>query len=608
MAPPAARDPLAVYSERGARFAAERERHAALSRRISTFRLVTFLAAVTFLVWAEAGAPAALPEAFYGAAVMALAFLGLVAWQSRVDERQERAELGVRANDDGLARLRRDWRALPEPDDAPAEAGHPYARDLDVVGHASLLQLLGAAVTDIGRRRLRAWLLQPDDPTHARARQSAVHELAGRTELRQAIEIGARRIGALHEDELDRFLDWAESGPWLRDRPLVLWSARLLPWLTAALIALQVAGTATASYWLLPVLAGGALTLAVRRRVHGVFHRASLGEGSLRRYADLLRVVCFTGYDADRLKDLQEGTGCPDIPVPREVEKLAWLAELADLRHNGIFWLPIHALTLWDFHVLASLERWKASSGARVRGWIDAVAELDALNALGTLAFEEPGWCFPEIVEDGDMVLEAEALAHPLLPATRVPNDIAIGPPGTFLMVTGSNMSGKTTLLRATGANAVLGRAGGPVCATRLRLPAVALHTSMRVEDSLEEGISLFIAELQRIKSVVDAAERQPLLYLFDEVLHGTNTAERQIAVRRVIAHLLDTDAIGAIATHDLELAEAEPLRSSSRPVHFQETVEPGAEGPAMSFDYRLRPGIATSTNALKLVEMVGLD
>jgi DNA mismatch repair ATPase MutS len=283
-----------------------------------------------------------------------------------------------------------------------------------------------------------------------------------------------------------------------------------------------------------------------------------------------------------------------------------------------MFWLPIHAFTLWDFHVLRALEHWKAGVGARVRDWLTAVADVDALSALAGLAFEEPGWCMPELVRvdgNGPPVFEARDLAHPLLPHdVRVANDVSVGPPDSFLMVTGSNMSGKTTLLRAIGANVVLAHAGGPVCARSLRMPPLRLRTSMRIEDSLEEGVSLFMAELRRLKTIVDAATECAqqgtciLLYLLDEILHGTNSAERQVAVRRVVAHLLQAGAIGAISTHDLELADAEPLRSARHPVHFQETVGDGADSPAMSFDYKLRSGIATSTNALKLVRLVGLD
>jgi DNA mismatch repair ATPase MutS len=199
--------------------------------------------------------------------------------------------------------------------------------------------------------------------------------------------------------------------------------------------------------------------------------------------------------------------------------------------------------------------------------------------------------------------------------ATRVGNDVGVGPPGTLLLVTGSNMSGKSTLLRAIGLNAILAQAGAPVCADELTMPIVDVRTSIRLADSLERGVSLFMAELERLKQIVDAAREpsrtRPLLYLLDEILHGTNTAERLIAARTVLDHLVKAGAIGAVTTHDLTLAADGALAVASRPVHFTEQVQAAANGngaSALVFDYRLRPGLATSTNALKLLALVGLD
>jgi DNA mismatch repair ATPase MutS len=244
-----------------------------------------------------------------------------------------------------------------------------------------------------------------------------------------------------------------------------------------------------------------------------------------------------------------------------------------------------------------------------------ALGELEALAALATLAHDNPEWTMAEI-DPAATVLTADGLGHPLLPSeVRVVNDVKLGPPGSFLLVTGSNMSGKSTLLRAVGLNVVLAQAGGPVCATRLRMPPVELWTSMRVQDSLERGVSYFMAELERLKQIVDAScavadrdgARQLQLYLLDEILQGTNTAERQVAARRIIHLLLSRPAIGAVSTHDLTLADVEDLRQAARAVHLTETVSDGPDGPGMSFDYKLRPGIARSSNALRLMELVGL-
>ncbi|MBO0705077.1 MAG: DNA mismatch repair protein, partial [Candidatus Dormibacteraeota bacterium] len=240
------------------------------------------------------------------------------------------------------------------------------------------------------------------------------------------------------------------------------------------------------------------------------------------------------------------------------------------------------------------------------------LGRLEALAALAGLRHAHPGWAFPELQAGADE-LAGELLGHPLLdPRARVDNDVTLGPPGSFLLVTGSNMSGKTTLLRAIGANVVLANAGAPVCAGAFRLPPVRLWTSMRIEDSLERGVSYFLAEVRRLREIVEAARDTaggtPMVcYLLDEVLQGTNTAERQVAARAVLRHLAALPTLGAVTTHDLTLADAPELAESARQLHFTEQVEAGGGRPSMTFDYRLRPGPATSTNALRLLESMGL-
>jgi DNA mismatch repair ATPase MutS len=295
--------------------------------------------------------------------------------------------------------------------------------------------------------------------------------------------------------------------------------------------------------------------------------------------------------------------------APRSMRRLNRILGCAELRRGAaILHAPIQALTQWDFFVLFALEGWRRDAGRHVRGWLEALGELDALAVLAALRHDHPDWAIPEIVQDP--VYTGDALGHPLLATDqRVANDVAVGPPGSLLLVTGSNMSGKSTLLRAIGLNIVLAQAGACVCAARLRMPVVNLQTSIRVQDSLELGLSYFMAALARLKSVVDAAEQSGdsrlLLYLLDEILQGTNSAERSVAVRAVARHLLDAGAIGAMTTHDLTLAGEEPLKSSAQLVHFTETVD--ANG-VMSFDYRLRPGLATSRNALRLMQMIGIE
>ena len=597
---------------------AERDEMAGRASRVSNLRLAIFVLGVGALVWAELQ-PERGALALAAAVLAVLAFLVLVAVHSRLKQRERWAAEMAAVNDEGLARLRRDWDGLPAVAESGPE-GHPYAHDLDIFGHGSLARFLATTGTRVGRERLHGWLLAPAPPAEVPRRQAAVRALIPRLEYRQEVQVSGRLAGEPDPDALQAFLEWAESGPWLLRRGPLLWLARLIPPATLGLAVLHIDGTLARPWWILPLVAGTVLASVFGKRVHRLMAGASLGESSVRHYADLVGRIQAETFEDGALGAIRD-TLTAECDARRELERLGWLTELAELRHGGLFYVMVHLPTLWDFHVLWALERWKQRAGRHVREWVDAIARMDALCALAGPAHDEPGWSFPELT-DGDR-LEAEALAHPLLgPEERVANDVTVGPPGTFLMVTGSNMSGKSTLLRAIGVNAVLAEAGGPVCAGSLRLPPLELRTSMRVEDSLERGVSLFMAELQRLKQVVDAAEAasaagpgpapdEPpariLLYLLDEILHGTNSAERQVAIREVLGHLLERRAVGAISTHDLALAEQEPLKSAVVPVYFRETVHPEGHEPPMTFDYRLRDGVATSTNAMKLVRLVGL-
>jgi DNA mismatch repair ATPase MutS len=275
-----------------------------------------------------------------------------------------------------------------------------------------------------------------------------------------------------------------------------------------------------------------------------------------------------------------------------------------ELRHNGLVYPFINVLFLWDIHCVMALERWKLSSGKVLRGWFQALGELEALSSLAAFAADNDDYVFPEIADEP--VFEAEGLGHPLVEkGKRVSNDVHLPGPARGLLVTGSNMSGKSTLLRAMGINAVLALAGAPVAARRFRLFPLAVRTSMRISDSLSQGVSHFYAELRTLKSVLDAARGStPVLFLLDEILHGTNSRERQIGARWVLGELLRLGALGAVSTHDEGLCLLpEPLASQLDQVHFRETMA----GEEMTFDYRLRLGPVTSGNALRLMRSMGI-
>jgi hypothetical protein len=618
------------YERRIKTWSARRAAGTARAVSISRWRLLTFLGGAAIVVFGLRVGSTALMTA--GAAGF-VAFGWLVVRHARVLDEVARADAAVALNAEGVARLARDWSALPEvqrPPDLDWHT-HPYARDLDLYGHASLTKWLGSPATPDGTRRLAEWLLAPSNGEELPPRQAAVDQLAQKREWRESL---ATEGALLHiaAGELESFLHWAESptsavprvmrviAPALTIAIVTLFAIflrRVLPtWPfpaqpgqdVNALLAAWMAQWPTA-WWMLPMTIGIVLSFVFARAIHRAFDRAALGERALRRYSAMLALVCGEGFGAIALERIQSRLR-QDGDAPVLIRSFARWSEWSEFRTGAaLLHFPIQALTLWDFHVLHALEHWRERHGRAVRGWLAALGEIDALARLAAVRADEPAWVLPN-VEPGASELSATALGHPLIADDRaIANDVHLGPPGTLLLVTGSNMSGKSTLLRAIGLNTVLAQAGAPVCATAFRMPPARLYTSIRVEDSLEHGVSYFMAALARLKQIVDAAEQtRPdeavVLYLLDEVLQGTNSVERAIAVRAVVRHLLDARAIGAMTTHDLALADEEPLKSAATLAHFTEQVHPDG---TMTFDYRLRPGIATSTNALRLMQLIGI-
>ena len=660
------------YRERADSQGALADRAERQANRIGYLRLLVFLGLLLALLWLATAAPELRLPAALATAVACIAFVFLVRAHRRAREASARHDAAREYHTLGERRVLRDWEALPTPPSAASEAElaatHPYASDLDVVGRVSLIQLLDVTSRAPGRSTLLGWLLgSAPSAAEIRARQAAARELAGHDELREELGVLARMSRAVGPRTLERFVEWCESPPWLLDRPALLWSGRILTAITVIAFLLQVAGVLAWPLWVLTATLGLFLILGARAGLAQAVKVAGVPSEQLRHHAAMIRLLLDAEWESPRLRQIGQSlrsaggeragegadygagdqggnaTGKRDTgDAAQALARLERIVAFAEVRHSPMLYLALQWLFVWDIHVAASLEAWRRVAGVHVRAWLEALGEAESLSALGTLAHDNPDWCFPSItdgaegatgvggadrvsnvsagggatdVDDAKVATEVEAgsLGHPLLPdRARVSNDVTVGPPGSFLLITGSNMSGKSTLLRAIGANVVLALAGAPVCAVRFRTPLLSVRTSIRIQDSLERGISLFMAELQRLREIVDAARRAPegqrVLYLLDEMLHGTNTAERQIAARIVIGHLIRAGAIGAVTTHDLSLASGGGLETAARPVHFSEQFERSDGRTVMTFDYRLRPGLATSANALALLELVGLS
>jgi hypothetical protein len=604
---------LNLYAQREQLFQRSADRAARLSLGISWARAVVAFVGIAAAVAGFQASDVLRVSAFAGAGVAFVAFVALVAIHASTEARLRWNRTLALLNHQQAARVRRDWAAVPRLTAAEPDRDHPYARDLDLLGRASLFEFLGPSGTPAGQQTLQQWLLDPADAPTIGQRQEAVAELSPRLHFRQELLARGTMAGS-DRDRLQRFLTWAEGPPWFITKSWLVWTTRLVPALLVALIALQSTGTLDRPFWLPIALAAVLLRFAVRGHVDGAFGAAFGREDAATQDAHLFGMITGAPFGSPLLRRLQQTLTYGDTPADRLMVRLKRLSDLAELRYSTLIHFVVNTFTLWDFHVVYALERWQTTAGRHVRTWIDSVGEVEALCALAGLHHDNPDWAFPEVTPSHAGVIEARELAHPLLQrGVRVANDVRVGPTGTFLFVTGSNMSGKSTLLRAIGTNIVLAQAGGPVCATHMQLPPLAICTSIRVQDSLEEGVSYYMAALTRLKTIVDVSQRvtvdgsRTLLYLLDEILQGTNTAERQIAVRRVLRHLNAQAAIGVVTSHDLALADEDGLRETAVAVHFSETFDDTASPARLTFDYRLNPGVATSSNALVLMRLMGL-
>ena len=606
----------AHYLQRLELCSADEQQLARKDRRLTHLRTLVFLVVVAIFAL---GKVMQIIQLWYLPGVFAaLGFVALVTYHDLVDRRLQRTRHLRLINEQGLARLARAWDRLPATATKAPDEHVSTATDLDLFGRASVYQLVCCANTPIGRDILRNWLVEPAGCDEIKARQEAVAELTNREALREELILEGRLLAG---DATERFVEWASGPAWLHERPWLIWLCRIVPATGLLAFLLSLARLISPDVCFVIIVAVIATNILISvlfsGNVHDIFARVNTRRGEVDRYLQMFRLMYSMPESAGKLAEIKREATERGGGVLRRMHSLQIVMQLATISHSAMLfiflYLPLQAGLLYDFHILNLLEKWQRDCGTHARHWFEALGQFESLASLATLAYDNPDWTYPE-VDAAATSIEASGLGHPLLPdATRVNNDIQVGAAGSFLLITGSNMSGKSTLLRAIGVNVVLAQAGGPVCASKLRLPPVQLATSIRLRDSLEDGVSFYMAELMRLKEIVDQAVAvgdlpdRTLVYLLDEILQGTNSQERRIAVVRVLSHLIRHGAIGAISTHDLDLAASDALVGQFLPVHFRETLhDHDAENP-MTFDYRLREGIATTTNALKLLEIVGL-
>ncbi len=509
-----------------------------------------------------------------------------------------------------LARLENRWIGTGNQGERFRDPGHIFSDDLDLFGRGSLFELLSTARTRMGERVLAGWLLAPGEPKEVAARQESVQELRPGVDLREEI--------ALMGEDLRAALDDRRLGVWGTEPPVVFfpgarWIALLLA--IAAVTTLVTALSDWTSFrgFLFVVLAELIFMMATNKPTGQVAGSVGTPAHELRLIALLLERLEREPFSSPALAGLRGRLLIEGAPATRQIRRLVNLVDRLDWARNLFFRLPAAGL-LWMPQFAMAIEKWRIRYGPHVAGWVAAIGEFEAMSSLACFAYERPDAVFPELVDSPERdtslksFYDSQGLTHPLIPAAEaIANDVKIGGDTRLWIISGSNMSGKSTLLRAVGVSVVLAWAGAPVTASRLRLSRLRLGASMRTSDSVTDHRSRFYAEISRLKDVVDLARSgQPLLFLLDELLSGTNSHDRRLGAQGAVSWVWSSTTRSALATtHDLALAEiAEQLNGRAINVHFEDHLEGGE----IRFDYHLRPGVVTRGNALELMRAVGLD
>ena len=542
--------------------------------------------------------------------------------QSFEDERSA-LSLAIVFYERSLRRLEGRWIGVGETGERFLDDGHLYARDLDIFGSGSLFQLLCLARTGIGQETLADWLAIAAAPETVAARQACVAEIAVKLDLREDLAVlGDEAAQTANPRAL---AEWGESAPFLvadgfRNAARVislfgLFAVGVVLIYIAAVLAILLGidaivlpaevAAAMSAYFVVVAAIAGAVTWRFSAESGRILQGAVEAAHDLGVLAGVLGRFEIEVVESPRLVHLQAELETEGLPPSQRIARLQRLIDFVEQRDN-LFVRLLGPLVLWDLHLAYALEDWRRVSGGTVRRWLDAVGEMEALASLAAYHYERPDDPFPEFVDESPL-FEAESLSHPLLAdADAVPNDVSIGGPLRVLVVSGSNMSGKSTLLRTVGTNAVLAQAGAPVRARSLSLSPLTVGASIRIVDSLQEGESRFYAEILRLGAIVErAGEQAAVLFLIDELLHGTNSHDRRIGAEAIVRGLVDRGALGMVTTHDLALTDiATTFGERGANVHFEDHLEEGK----MRFDYLMRPGVVQKSNALELMRSVGLD
>lgn len=563
--------------------------------RIATLRLFSagLILVTLWLSLTHAG------TAYLPAAVFAV-FIALSVYHNVIAQKIDACNRLISFYEAGVARIEDRWSGKGNQGKQFLAPEHPYCVDLDIFGEGSLYELLCVARTHSGEERLAQWLSNASCAIDIRDRQAAVQELSPNLQLRIDMSVLGQKVRSKIQPEALRA--WGEQPPILKHGPL-----QIIAWL------ITIGMIASGLTWLLLKVAlpfyiaslivclYQSLTSSEIRKVTRSVHKTAHEFGFI---ADMLKRIEQEPFKAPLLMAIQQSLIRDNKTASQRLSLLTELVGYLDAQLNQLF-APIAFLLLWNVHWAYAIDRWRQRNGADIHVWITRAGEFEALLSLAGYAYEHPDLPYPEIVDDGPC-FDAVGIRHPLIPRNiAVANNISFDNARRLYIISGSNMSGKSTLLRTLGTNAVLAMAGAPVCAGSLRYQPRVIGASIRTTDSLRGGISRFYAELLRLSQIIHLAKTTPTLCLLDEIMHGTNSHDRLIGSEAVVRALVESGAIGLVTTHDLALARI--AGNNDFPAvnaHFEDQITDGV----MTFDYKLRDGVVTRSNAIELMRTVGLE
>lgn len=589
-----------TYEKRIQLFKTKAEAYAGQHTRLSWIRTLLFLLFVVGIVYFanQQNSDALLLTGL----IFGIAFPLLVRYHNRLKKERFHVDSLVQINEEEIDRLSGKLKGK-EKGEQFDEAAHPYTGDLDVFGEHSLYQLLNRASTYKGKKLLAQWLKHPAEREEILSRQEAVQEMQQKLDWRQDFQAFGR-VAKENEEGTDILLRWVEEPVSLEKRGLYKTAMFVMPLITLAGIIMYFFAGGNAYWPIIATFINGMILWSTAEKANLTHKKTFSSLSALQAYRAMINSVEQTTFAHPRLQKLKAHFQHEGIQASKEISKLEYILDNFNARAN-IFYHIFNIVLLLDVYWLLRADKWKSNLKGDINHWFDSISEIEVLNSIAGFSFSHPEYVVPQIAEE-KFVFEAQALGHCLINAkNRVDNDFSMEGKGKICIITGSNMSGKSTFLRTIGVNIVLALMGAPVCAKKMTTSVTQVFTSMRTQDSLEESVSSFYAELKRLKQLLQMLEapRVPVMFMLDEILKGTNSQDRHNGAASLIRQLSKLPAFGFVSTHDLELGRMEKELTHVINYSFTSSIEQDE----IYFDYTIHKGICKSFNASKLMAKMGI-